>query len=204
MAEGKDSANPAAASAGNVTMDQVNQAITAAIRPVTEAVSPLAQTLKDLAANQKVMADTMAADKAKAETGAADKAKPLTKEDVTLLVGEAIQGAFTQQAAAQQSSAQREAFIQQKLAGVPPVYANQLGTDPAKWAEQEAQIREQFKADAAKLGLKVSDVSGGNPGGASTASATDDQKITQLKAAGLSDGEANFAATLQMPGKATS
>lgn len=186
------------AAAGGLTLEQVNQAIAAALKPVTDALGPLA-------ANQKVLADTMAADaKAKADAAAAEaiagkKPEPFTQEQANSLIGDAIKKAFEQQTASQQSSAQRAAFIKDKLGNVPSAFAERLGNDPAKWNDEVARIGEDAKAEAKRLGWKIPDVSGGNPGGASPSDATSDQKITQYKASGLTDGQAEFAATLKLP-----
>lgn len=191
-----------------ITLDQVNAAIATALKPITDALKPLAD-------QQKILADTIAhdvkvkADEAAAKAEAAKKdgpgkaadAKPLTLEDVARHTQEAITKALAAQKEQAQSSAARESYMAEKLKGLPPVYQKLLGNDPAKWAAEEQTIRDQFKADAAAAGLTVKDVAGGNPGGAASggAAAPSNEAITRLKATGLSDGEAAFAASLKMP-----
>jgi hypothetical protein len=187
-------------------------AIDAAVKPINEA---LAQTTGNL----KVIGDTLAND-AREKTAAAEAAKaqavkdaaakadpaataagaaPLTLEQVQKQISDGIAAALKTQAAEVQSSQARNAFIAEKLKGVPAAYAAKLGNDPAKWAEQEQAIRGELKADLASIGATVKDVSGGNPGGATASAGTDAEKITQFKAQGLSDGAAEFAANLRIP-----
>src|SRR4051794_61076 len=108
-------------------LDQVTKLIADAIKPVSDAMT-------SLTTNQKVLADTMAADakakadaetkaKADADKAAADKAAadaaakdkkedaaPLTADAVTKLVSDGIAAAAKAQADAQQSSAARNAY----------------------------------------------------------------------------------------------
>ena len=86
----------------------------------------------------------------------ATPAPALTANDVAKIVGEQLKG-FTSQ---QQQTAARDAYLAQKLADLPAAYKAQLGSDPSKWAAEEQAIRDSFKDDLGKLGLKVPDVTG--------------------------------------------
>lgn len=188
----------------------VQKMIADALKPVTEALKPIAD-------NQKILADTMAADataRANAAKAEADKAtaaggkappaageapKPLTAEDIAKLVNDGISGALKTRDDQAKSSAARDAFIGEKLKGVPAAYQQQLGTDPAKWGEQEQAIRAQLKSDLAAIGATVKDV-GGNPGGttASSAAAAAAPNLTAANS-GLTEGQAAYARALQLP-----
>lgn len=61
---------------------------------------------------------------------------------------------------------QKQQFIQQYLGRVPEAYQKLLGDDPARWLEEERQIRQQFAADFKAAGFKVADVGGCVGGGA--------------------------------------
>lgn len=191
----------------------VTDSIAGALKPINDALAPLGDVIK----NQKVLADTMAADaKAKADaaaaaaeeakknptttTTAAPPAAPLTAEAVAKLAADAVTAAMDARDKAAKSSTERDAFIADKLKGIPAIYAAKLGSDPAKWAAEEQAIRETFKADLAKVpGVTVKDVGGGEPGGSTSTTQTADQKITAFKATGLSDGEAELAANMELP-----
>lgn len=180
----------------------------------------VATELAPVLENQRVIADTMAADaKAKKEAEAAaaaaataDKgkeggkeAKPLTAEDVARLTSEAIAKTLTERDAAAKSTAARDAFIADKLKNVPAAYHAKLGSDPAKWAAEEQVIRDGLKADLTAMGLQPKDVKGGDAGGVTTSgdsAKTTEQQTAQYKAQGLSDGAAEFATQIKLPGAA--
>jgi ABC-type transporter Mla subunit MlaD len=181
---------------------------------ISTALKPLSDTIGELTKNQKVLADTYAADKKVAEDAvkvAADAAKkdaakndagapkPLTAEEVAKQTADLIAKALGDRDKAQQSSQQRNAFVAEKLKGLPPAYADKLGNDPAKWADEEKTLRENFKADMEKLGLKVPAV-GGNPGGQGTSAAVN-ATVTARPSTGadLSPGATKFAAGMELP-----
>jgi len=112
----------------------------------TQALTPLAEQIGKL--------QTPAPATAAAAPG---EAKPLTLADVDKLVGEEAPG-FTQQAQIQQA---RQSYIASKLADLPEEYQGALGTDPAKFAEQEHAIRGRYKGLLDKLGVKAPKVAGG-------------------------------------------
>ncbi len=202
------------AEATNTTAAQPPAALdmTAVQKAIADAMKPVTDSLAALTSNQKVIADTMAADaKAKAEPARqtdAAKAKPadgkepaspapLTAEQVSKLVNDGVAAVLKQRDEAAQSSAQRDAFVGEKLKGLPAVYQAKLGSDPAKWAAEEQSIRDQFKADLTAAGAKLPDVGGGDPGGKSAGDAA--AAAAKPNNMGLTDGQAAFARGLKLP-----
>lgn len=134
---------------------------------VASAVKPLQTQLGELAANQKVLGDTLAA------------SKPIGAEDVAKTVSELLD----KRGAAQASGERRKAFVAEQLKGIPDSYHSHLGDDESKWAEKAVEIRTKLKADLAGMGLKLPDVAGeAGPGSGATAKApavtTDLSKLT--------------------------
>lgn len=181
---------------------------------IAESNKGFAETLAAIQANQKVIADTMAADaKAKADAAAeaaktdavksvVDKKPPeaLTAEAIQKMVAEGIATAAKSQAEAAKGTVAREAFIADKLKGVPAAYHGRLGADPTKWAAEEQSIREGLKADLTAMGLASKDVGGGEVGGTSNSGGGNaTEKLSQYKAYGLTDGQAEFASGIVMP-----
>jgi hypothetical protein len=165
--------------------DQIKAGIAEAIQPIVE--------------NQKIIADTFIADRAaKADAEKRTDAKPLMAEEMKKFVGEQLAARDT---VAKRNEA-KNAFIAEKLKGVPAAYHGRLGDDPAKWPGEEQAIRNSLKSDLAMMGVAPKEVSGGDPGGASGSAATAEAKITGYKSAGMSDGEAALAASIVLPGKA--
>ncbi|MGE5610856.1 MAG: hypothetical protein ACM359_16515 [Bacillota bacterium] len=128
----------------------VSDSIAAALKPVTDQLTTLAQ-------NQKVLADTLAklppapsAEKAKGK----DQETALNAESVQKLVSETVTTALQQHTKSQQQTAARETFIQQHLAKLPRPYHGLLGQDPAKWAEEAKAIQQQYEADFGTSGAK--------------------------------------------------
>jgi ribosomal protein L19E len=190
---------------------------------IDAAIKPLSDTLAEMAKNQKILGDTLAADKQKSDDaakaadaqkakdadaakGAAAGAKPdaakgepakaLTQEDIAKLISDGIGSALKARDTEAQSSAARNAFVAEKLKGIPAVYAARLGNDPAKWATEEQSIRETFKADLLAAGATIKDVGGGNPGGG----ASDNKPAANPLAMSLTAGQAAFAQGLKLPG----
>ena len=179
---------------------------------IAESNKGFAETLAAIQANQKVIADTMAADaKSKADADAvkadatkSDAAKKpaeaLTAEAIQKLVADGIATAAKQQADAAKGTLARDAFISEKLKGVPAAYHGRLGADPTKWAAEEQSIREGLKADLTAMGLTPKDVGGGDPGGtANSGGGNATEKLGQYKAYGLTDGQAEFATGIVLP-----
>lgn len=192
---------------------------------IAAANKPIADALAESQKNQKVIADTLAGDakaradaeaKAKADADAAAKAagtatkkdeppKTLTAEEITKLATDSIAKALADRDAAAKSTAARDAFLAEKMKDVPAPYQAKLGTDPAKWAAEEQQIREGLKTDLKGLGFTPKDVAGGAAGGVTTGgapTATPEQLAAQFKTMGLSDGEASFASQMKIPAMA--
>jgi hypothetical protein len=201
-----------------MTDEQIQKAIVdgiaAALKPVTEALTPLTKTVEEIGKNQRILGDTYAAEKADAakvietaKTAAADAAKlkpgeaakPLTADDVLKLTTDRIDAALKARDDAAKAAAPRESYIADKLKNLPPEFSSKLGSDPTKWAAEEQQLRDQFKAAAVAAGFTAKDVGGGNPGGAARQTPGGAAQLGQYKAAGLSDGEADFASTLKIP-----
>lgn len=186
----------------------ISETLAAALKPITEQLAPIVQ-------NQKVLADTIAADTAAkadaakaaeaakveaAKSGKQPEAKPLTEAEIDARVQAKLDAAFKAQQATAQTSAQRDAFLATKLKDIPKAYQSQIGTDPAKWATEEQAIRDQVKADDAARGVVIKDVSGGNPGGGAGGDGSK-TPVAAFKAAGLSDGAAEFASQITIPTK---
>lgn len=169
---------------------------------VTAAVKPIADSQKAITDGLTAQADAAKAAAAPVKTeesakGKATEAKPpLTAEDVAKVVADTLT-ARDKTAAANKD---RAAFIADKLKGLPASYAAKLGIDPAKFAAEEQTIRTEFKADMKALGFEVKDVGAGNPGGVTTGTvAPNADQIAQLKASGLTEGEAAYAANVKLP-----
>jgi hypothetical protein len=186
----------------------INDAIGAALKPITDG-------LGELAKNQKVLADTFAADQQKAAEAAKAAAaatttdakkgeppKPLTLEDVTKVVNDSVANQLKTREEAAASTEARNKFIGEKLKDLTPAYQNLLGNDPAKWAAEEQQIRDKFKAEITAAGLKIPDVGGGNAGGATgsggaggAAPPTSNPYLDK----GLTPAQAGYANSLKLP-----
>jgi hypothetical protein len=150
---------------------------TAITTAVSEANKPLVEQFKTLQAQPATAAGTPAA------AGKPGEVKPVTLDDVKNVIAEQFKGIQQQN----QQSAQRDAYLANKLKDVPAAYRNQLGNDPAKWATEEQTIRDQFKTDLAAAGLKPKDVGGVTPaGGAPPTSSVDLSKLNPTQLAELS------------------
>jgi hypothetical protein len=106
---------------------------------------------------------------------AAGDNKPLTRTELVNLLNE--RDTQTRQAA--DLTNQRQRYAAEKLKDLPPVYATQLGNDPAKWAAEETALRQQYRGHLEASGVKIPDVSGNPPastapGGTTTAAGTVD------------------------------
>ena len=95
--------------------------------------------------------------------------------------------------ASEEIAAARAAFVAEKLAGVPAIYAAGLGDDPAAWAAQEAEIRARYQADLKAAGFVAPDVSG-DAGGEAAAKKT---VVTIGAGTTLPEGLAAFAASMK-------
>ena len=200
-----EATNPTPAAPGSqpsLTLKEIEAtiatAVAAAVKPIADAQKAITDALT---AEANAKAEAAKAEAAKKPADKTAEAKPLTAEDVAKLLSDTL----NQRDAASKTTAAREAFIADKLKGVPAVYATKLGSDPAKWATEEQAIRDGLKADLAALGVTPKTVDGETPGGTTAASGTVGTaalSLAQLKAQGLSEGEASFASTLKMPATA--
>lgn len=153
----------------------IAQQVAAAIKPVADQVAELGKA--------------KAPEKPEKPAEPAQQAKSLTAEDVQRIVGESLKSF----AASTQQAEGRKGFIAEKLKDLPAVYQNQLGNDPAKWAEQEQQIRTQYQADFKAAGGKVAEVDGaaGTSGAAKPNQTVDTSKLSavQLMEMGLKESK---------------
>lgn len=137
-------------------VDAATKAATDAVAAaVTDAVKPLNDQLQQL--GQKVE-------------------QAATAETVEQAVAEKLGAAQAEQ----QSDAARQKFVAENLADVPEVYLAELGDDPAQFEAHAKAIREQYKADLDKAGVKAPDV-GGKPGGGKPADAVDTSKLSPME-----------------------
>jgi hypothetical protein len=186
MAEATANATPPATS-GGLTKDEVTAIVAESLKSVTG-------TLTELAKNQKVLADTLAA-----QAPAADAKKSLSAEDVQKLVADGVRAATEQQQQTAEQKAAREAFIKDEkngLAKLPAAYVGQLGPDPTKWAEQAKAITETFKADFTAAGGKVENVGGAAREGGD---ASGEKPAANKKFSGLAEGTEKFASEIKIP-----
>jgi len=132
---------------------------------IAAAVGPLIAAQAETAKNMGIFASTLK------ELPPAAAAKPGEKKDEAPAVPtiEQINKMLDDRENARKTSdfasAERQKFIDGKLKDLPELYRKQLGTDPAKWSDEEKALRESFKADFKAAGGSVDNV-GGNPGGA--------------------------------------
>lgn len=141
-----NTATPPAAN-GGIDVQALTQGIVQGVSAALgEALKPLGEQLGKLAAPEK---------KPEAATD-----KPITAQDVAKMVTDALAG----QKASADGVAKREQFITANLGKLPAAYRNQLGTDPAKWADESKAIQGQFEADVKGLpGVKLESL--GTPAG---------------------------------------
>ena len=171
VAKTENTATPPATS-GGIDLDALGRVIgTSVSSAVAEAIKPFGEQLGRLQAP--------AADAAAAAGGG----KYLTEDRFRQLLQEDRQ---QQQQAAQQTAA-RDAYINDKLKDVReklPELLNGIGTDPAKFPEQEQAVRQTFRARLDALGVKPADVGGGSPagdGGAKPADVVDTSKLSGVQ-----------------------
>jgi hypothetical protein len=180
----------------SATADAVKSAIGEAIKPLVEAQAELVK-------NQKVLADTFAADKAtaqkviddaaKATAEAAKKgeaAKPLTADDVAKLVADSVAKAQTAQQQSAEQKAQRDAFVNDPKNGIaklPAPFKAQLGNDPAKWADEAKKLSGEWEQFAKDNKIPLPSVGGATreggtpPGGTEAPTASDNARAKAAK-----------------------
>lgn len=174
MAEAGNTATPPAAS-GGIDTNALSQAIATALATalpaaIAEANKPMVEALRA----QQPAAGTQGQAAAQGGQAGAAKAQTLTEQDVARIVGDQLKS-FQQ--TTQQTQA-RERYQADKLKDLPAAYRNQLGPDPAKWAAEEQQIRDQYKADFGAVGGQGKDVGGDQPGGQKPAATIDTSKLS--------------------------
>jgi hypothetical protein len=163
---------------GNTPMAKDTDNLAAITKNVAETVmNALKPQIEELARNQKILADTIASGSG---IVGADGVKKLIADD----------HAAREQTA--QQKAAREAFIKDAANGIaklPAAYVNQLGTDPAKWADEAKRIAGDWKSDAQAAGFRLPDTGGaGREGGDATGDGfktEETRTAAQLLAAGL-------------------
>lgn len=164
----------------------------------------LSGQVAELSKNQKVLADTFAAEKEalKAASKTTDTAaKSLTADDVLKLLDE--RDSKRQETAEQK--AKREAFIADPNNGLAnfvkvPIGKSlvdaKIGADPSKWADEAKAIVAQVESS----GIKMPDVGGAGRDGGKTPA---DGGAAVPKFANLTEGQRKFAEGLKMPGQTT-
>lgn len=176
-----DNANAATtpAGSGGLTMEQVNAAIGAAVKA---ALDPITSGLGELAKNQKVIADTLAADKAAAEAAAkaapADEAKALTAADVAKLLDERD----AKRQAGQNATAARDAWIAKNASKLPEAYRKLIpATEDAAAIEKAGkEAAAAFEADFKASGAVAPAAAGtGAAAGAAAAGTVDLTKLSE-------------------------
>ena len=145
-------------------------AIASATKPLTDAIAALPKPAEE-------------------KPDAAKKDEPLTLDAIGKLIDTRLNATQQQQAV----KGQRDAFIADKLKDLPAVYAKQLGDDPTKWAAEEQNIRNGFKADYEAKGFKLPAVGSPSADGGITADKkpVDLSKMTpmQLAVQGLNESK---------------
>jgi len=142
------SATPPATSGGTALETLSKQDIAALIgQAVSAAVAPLNATISALQKGQDTLAEQLG--------------KAATAETVGKAVAEQI---AARQSADAQSKARIE-FVATTLKGVPAAYAEKLGGDMAKWADEAKAIREGYRSDLEAAGFKPQAISSDAPAG---------------------------------------
>lgn len=191
------------AKAKEIDVAAITKSVTEAVtKTVIESLKPQLGAIDELAKNQKVLADTIAAlppakadAKADAKTdGKADgKAEPLTVETVAKLVADGI-------AADRKAQADEAGKAQARKASVDKLVAEKLGGDAEFAALLTADTDEGLARQADVLAAKVKalkpDFGGASKDGGTTPNGTS----TAVKPMGnLSEGTAKFAAQIKLP-----
>ncbi|HVS73094.1 MAG TPA: hypothetical protein VHQ47_17700 [Phycisphaerae bacterium] len=152
MSDPATTVTPPAAS-GGLTADQVKSLVSEMLKvSLGEALKPITDSIGQLKASQTAAAPAAGAKPAEA-------ASTLTAEQVSKIVAEQIAAASSAQATAQTNARAKADFVSQNLKGVPAVYAEKLGGDPAKWADEAKALRKNFQDDLAANGIKAPPVS---------------------------------------------
>lgn len=189
---------------GGLTKEQI-------VGIIADALKPVAEGLKSLTANQKVLADTLAALPPATPPAPAQATQPpaggtqagnapaaLTAEQVQKLIADAI----GQNTASAKVSSDRQRFQAEKMAKLPQTYRDKLGNDPDKWEAEAAQIQAQLATDMKSLGVSIPDVAapsavGGAPAAQLDATKLNDKEFAQQflpKVAGAPAGPVPSAA----------
>lgn len=159
----------AAATPATITLDQINEAIAAALKPITEQLAGLGKTASSAAAGEG------AGKSAKKDT---DAPAALTPEAVAKIVADQLAAHTTTQAA----QTARTAYANDKLKDLPQTYRDLLPNtgDPAQLAQAEQAIRARYRAeigDKAAAGTNL----GGGGGGAAPQGKVDLSKLSPQK-----------------------
>jgi len=156
MAEATNNNGSPPATNGGITLEQIQQTIAAAVKPLAEAQAKLTADLD-------VVARTMA-EEAKPAAGAAAGGAGGKKEEAPAgLTLEQVKGLLDERDKKASDSAGRTAFIARTLGKLPTAYQGQLGQDPAKWDAEAKSIQSQFETDAKAMGVKLENL--GTPAG---------------------------------------
>lgn len=179
----------APASSGAIDYEKLGAAIAAANKPFYERLAALETASKTTATEAKPVAVAAAA-------------APLTIDDVKKTMADLL----AQQQTSTVTAAARNAFIAEKMKGLPAAYADKLPQtgDLAQLAAAEQTIRGQFANDMKAIGVTVPNVSGAAPAAgqaaAAAAGAVDTSKMSGSQL--LSLGIKNQAVTVATPDSA--
>jgi hypothetical protein len=176
----KVEATPPVSSGVNSELQKlIADSISAAFKPIADAIGVMTK-------QQGIIADTLTKlppaqleqkpDENSGNKKADEQPKTLTLDEVQKLLDTTLAKQQQQNA----NSAERSKFIAEKLAKIPAVYQNQLGTDPSKWNDELKTIQSSFESDFKAAGGKVENI--GAPGTTTTTppeTKLDASKLTQ-------------------------
>jgi hypothetical protein len=185
-----DTNNTATPPAG-ISKAELNVAIADAMKGFGEAIG------KQVAELQKSNADALAATQKQFADVIAKIPQGVKAEDVAKVVTDQLAARDT---AASAGKAKAD-FVAANLKGIPAIYADKLGGDATKWADEAKTIREGFQKDLAAAGIKAPAVTTSTAGGGTTAAAISpnkDLKGSQLIALGVKQTAAS-PVTAQLP-----
>jgi hypothetical protein len=169
-----DTGNPPAQN-GGLTKEQlesvtklVNETVSTALKPVTEAQTELAKNVGVIADTIKQLPPAAPEDKGK---DAAATAAQLTADDVSKQIAEALAKHDQSQQQTAELTRNREAFVKDAkngLARLPAEFAAKLGNDPSKWEAEAKGIVSSWEGFVKSTGIKMPDVGGSNREGGQT------------------------------------
>ena len=143
------------ATSGGTSDERIAKIAAEAAAAIAAAIRPITEKLGAMAESQK---------------------KAVTAETIGKTVADAIEARSTAQAANQA----RTEFVAANLKNVPRIYADKLGADAGKWAEEARAIRESYLADLKAMGIQAPAVGSDAPGATGTMKPGDIVDTTKL------------------------